>query len=52
MTDDEVFHAMSMVFPDVRLKSYVEIRPADSMPIPMCWRMRRISGPVLWQKLA
>ena len=34
MTDDEVFHAMSMVFPDVRLKSYVEIRPADSMPIP------------------
>lgn len=34
MVDEEVFHAMSMVFPDVRLKSYVEIRPADSMPIP------------------
>ncbi len=34
MSDDEVLHAMSMVFPDVRLKSYVEIRPADSMPIP------------------
>lgn len=34
MGDDEVLHAMSMVFPDVRLKSYVEIRPADSMPVP------------------
>lgn len=34
MTDAEVLHAMSMVFPDVRLKSYVEIRPADSMPVP------------------
>lgn len=33
MTDDDVLHAMSMVFPDVRLKSYVEIRPADSMPV-------------------
>lgn len=34
MNEAEVLHAMSMVFPDVRLKSYVEIRPADSMPIP------------------
>ena len=34
MTDAEVLHAMSMVFPDVRLKSYVEIRPADSVPVP------------------
>ncbi len=23
-----------MQFPDVRLKTYLEIRPADSMPIP------------------
>lgn len=33
MDDAEVLHAMSMVFPDVRLKSYVEIRPADAMPV-------------------
>ena len=34
MTRAEIEHALSMVFPDVRLKSYVEIRPADSMPVP------------------
>ncbi len=34
MTGTELEHALSMVFPDVRLKTYVEIRPADSMPIP------------------
>ncbi|MDO4442535.1 MAG: glutamate-cysteine ligase family protein [Slackia sp.] len=33
MTRADVEHALSMVFPDVRLKSYVEIRPADSMPV-------------------
>lgn len=34
MNRAEVEHALSMVFPDVRLKTYVEIRPADSMPTP------------------
>ena len=34
MTHADAEHALSMVFPDVRLKSYVEIRPADSMPVP------------------
>lgn len=34
MTRDQALHALSMVFPDVRLKTYVEIRPADAMPIP------------------
>ena len=33
MTVSEVEHALSMIFPDVRLKQYIEIRPADSMPI-------------------
>ncbi len=27
-------HAVSMFFNDVRLKTYIEIRPADSLPIP------------------
>ncbi len=34
MTHAEVEHALSMLFTDVRLKTYLEIRPADSMPIP------------------
>lgn len=34
MNDADVAHAMSMTWPDVRLKSYIEIRPADSMPVP------------------
>ena len=34
MTREEVEHALSMVFPDVRLKTYLEIRPADAMPVP------------------
>ena len=33
MTVKETEHALSMIFPDVRLKNYIEIRPADSMPI-------------------
>ena len=34
MTREEVEHALSMVFPDVRLKTYLEVRPADAMPVP------------------
>ncbi len=34
MTREEVEHAASMFFTDVRLKTYIEIRPADSMPLP------------------
>jgi glutamate--cysteine ligase len=33
MDEKAVEHALSMFFNDVRLKSYIEIRPADSMPI-------------------
>lgn len=34
MTKADIEHILSMFFPDVRLKQYIEIRPADSMPIP------------------
>lgn len=34
MSSAEVEHALSMFFTDVRLKTYIEIRPADAMPIP------------------
>ena len=30
----DIEHALSMVFPDVRLKTYLEVRPADAMPVP------------------
>lgn len=32
MTDADIEHLMSMVWPDVRLKRYVEIRQGDSVP--------------------
>ena len=34
MDRSDVEHALSLFFNDVRLKTYVEIRPADSMPTP------------------
>ena len=33
MSDADVEHLISMFWPDVRLKSFVEIRPADSLPL-------------------
>ncbi|MDD7403643.1 MAG: glutamate-cysteine ligase family protein [Butyribacter sp.] len=33
MTNDAIWHMMSMAFPDVRLKNYIEIRGADAMPV-------------------
>ena len=32
MTEEELEHALSMVWPDARIKQFVEIRPADAMP--------------------
>ena len=32
MTDQEAEHALTMVWPDVRLRGYLEIRPGDAMP--------------------
>ena len=34
MDEAELFHALGMVWPDARLKDYVEIRPADAAPLP------------------
>ena len=33
MTKKEIEHALSMVWPDARLKNFLEIRPADAMPL-------------------
>ena len=32
VTDDEIWHIASIVFPDIRAKNYLEIRGADLMP--------------------
>ena len=34
MSKPEIEHALSMIFTDVRLKTYIEIRPADAMRLP------------------
>lgn len=34
MTTEEVEHALSLFFNDARCKTYIEIRPADAMPMP------------------
>lgn len=34
LEEEEIAHILSMTFPDVRAKQYVEIRGADSMPLP------------------
>ncbi len=32
MTEEDIRHALGMFFPDVRVKNYIEIRTADSVP--------------------
>ncbi len=34
MSSEDIEHALSVFFTDVRLKRYIEIRPADAMPLP------------------
>jgi len=33
MSQDDIEHLLSMFWPDVRLKQFVEIRPADALPL-------------------
>lgn len=33
--EEEIYHAVSIVFPDVRLKKYLEYRMMDSLPYPL-----------------
>lgn len=34
-TDEEVDHILSMAFPDVRVRRYIELRMGDSLPYPL-----------------
>lgn len=35
LTKPDILHILSMAFPDVRLKNYIEVRGADSLPLPL-----------------
>ncbi|MCK8059926.1 MULTISPECIES: glutamate-cysteine ligase family protein [unclassified Fusibacter] len=35
MDKDQINHVLTMLFPDVRLKNFVEVRMADAMPFPL-----------------
>lgn len=35
LTEEELEHVFTMVFPDVRVKRYIEIRMGDSLPYPL-----------------
>lgn len=35
ITDEELDHILSMVFPDVRVRRYIEIRMGDALPYPL-----------------
>ena len=45
-TKQELEHILTMYFPDVRTKTYIEIRMADSVPYPL-----NLTGAALWKGL-
>lgn len=50
MTEKEIEHALSMFFPDVRLKNYVEIRMADSMELPLVLAYTTLIKNIFYEK--
>lgn len=36
-SETELEHILSMVFPDIRLKKFIELRMADALPYPYCY---------------
>ncbi|WP_432665830.1 glutamate-cysteine ligase family protein [Wukongibacter baidiensis] len=45
-TKEELEHVLTMYFPDVRTKKFIEVRMADSVPYPL-----NIAGVALWKGL-
>ncbi len=45
-TEQELEHVLTMYFPDVRTKKFIEVRMADSVPYPL-----NIAGVALWKGL-
>lgn len=46
MNIEQIEHLLSMVFPDVRTKKYIEIRMSDSVPYPY-----NLSSAILWKSI-
>lgn len=50
LTTAEIEHLISMFFPDVRLKHYLEIRPADSLPMEFSLAYAALVQGIFYQK--
>lgn len=49
MSEEEIEHMLSMVFPDVRLKNYIEIRMADSLPKEKAFAYARLIRDIFYE---
>lgn len=49
MGKEEIEHMLSMVFPDVRLKNYIEIRMADSLPEEKAFAYARLMRDIFYE---
>jgi glutamate--cysteine ligase len=49
MSTEEIEHMLSMVFPDVRLKNYIEIRMADSLPMERSFAYARLIRDIFYK---
>lgn len=50
LSEEQIEHLISMFFPDVRLKHYIEIRPADSMPLNLTMAYAQLVQGIFYQK--
>ena len=49
-SDEETDHLLSMVFPDVRVRRYIEIRMADSLPLPLSFAFTTLIKNLFYQE--
>lgn len=52
LTEKDIEHLLSMAFPDVRLKRYLEIRGADCMPFPYVMGYLALTKGIFYQESA
>lgn len=50
MTKGEIEHALSMVWPDTRLKNFIEIRPADALPLEYALAYAVLIGAIFYNE--
>lgn len=52
MTDEEIDHVLSMVFPDVRVRRYMELRMGDALPYPLSFAYIALVKGIFYNDLA